>query len=332
MTQYDVYGIGNALVDTEYEIDDEFLDHARVPKGIMTLIEEADRQRLIHLLEVEHEHKVIKLAGGGSAANTMVIISQLGSRAFYSCKVANDAVGDFFVKDLTAAGVDTNLGNEREPGATGQCISMVTPDAERTMTTCLGITNFLSTQELNPEALRNSRRLYIEGYLVSSVTGFEAALEAQSLARTNNVEVSLTLSDPAMVENFRSNFDLMLSQGVDLLFCNHEEARLLTSEDSVEKCADALKDVTRSFVITSGKDGSLAYDGSNYHRAAAVPTTAVDTTGAGDSFAGAFLHCLSQGQGFDAANALANQSASLLVSSFGSILTHESVNALLKQS
>ena len=331
MTQYDVYGIGNALVDTEYEIDDEFLDHARVPKGIMTLIEEADRQRLINLLEEEHEHKVIKQAGGGSAANTMVIISQLGSRAFYSCKVADDAVGDFFVKDLTAAGVDTNLGDAREPGATGQCISMVTPDAERTMTTCLGITNFLSTQELNPEALRNSRRLYIEGYLVSSVTGFEAALEAQSLARTNNVEVSLTLSDPAMVENFRSNFDLMLSQGIDLLFCNHEEARLLTSEDSVEKCADALKDVASSFVITSGKDGSLAYDGSNYHRAAAVPTTAVDTTGAADSFAGAFLHCLSQGQGFDAANALANQSASLLVSSFGARLTQETVNALLKQ-
>lgn len=331
MTQYDVYGIGNALVDTEYEIDDEFLGHAKVPKGIMTLIDEEDRQRLIHLLEEEHEHMVIKQAGGGSAANTMVIISQLGSRAFYSCKVANDTVGDFFVKDLKAAGVDTNLGDEREPGATGQCISMVTPDAERTMTTCLGITNFLSTRELNPDALRNSGKLYIEGYLVSSVTGFEAALEAQSIARASNVEVSLTLSDPAMVENFKSNFDLMLNQGVDLLFCNHEEARLLTGEGSVEQCANTLKEVARSFVITCGKDGSLAFDGSSYHKADAVPTTAVDTTGAGDSFAGAFLHCLSQGQSFDAANALANRSASLLVSSFGARLTQEEVDASLKQ-
>ncbi|MBT7371060.1 MAG: adenosine kinase, partial [Gammaproteobacteria bacterium] len=296
MKNYDVYGIGNALVDTEYEIDEEFLDHAKVPKGIMTLIEEDDRQRLIHLLEEEHEHLVVKQAGGGSAANTMVIISQLGGAAFYSCKVANDKTGDFFVKDLKAAGIDTNLSEDREPGATGHCISMVTPDAERTMTTCLGITNFLSPKELNPDAIRNSAKLYIEGYLVSSATGFEAALEAQSIARVNNVEVSLTLSDPAMIENFKSNYELLFSQGIDLLFCNHDEARLLTGADSVEDCARTLKEICRTFVITCGKSGSLTFDGKEVTRADGIATQAVDTTGAGDIFAGAFLHSLCQGQ------------------------------------
>ena len=332
MKQYDVYGIGNALVDTEYEVDDAFLDHAKLPKGIMTLIEEDDRQKLIRLLEHEHEHEhlAVKQTGGGSAANTMVILSQLGSQAFYSCKVAADATGDFFVKDLTHAGIDTNLSEEREQGATGQCISMVTPDAERTMTTCLGITNFLSPDELNPDALKNSSYLYIEGYLVSSTTGFQAALEAQQIARTADVPISLTLSDPTMVENFMANYEQLLSSGVDLLFCNHDEARLLTGAESVEDCVAALKKICKSFVITCGKDGSVAFDGETLTTATGVPTKAVDTTGAGDIFAGAFLHCLGRGLGFSQANELANKSASMLVSRFGARLTQEELDSLFK--
>ena len=154
MTTYDVYGLGNALVDTEYQVDDEFLKHADLPKGLMTLIELEDRHRILRLLEEEHEHVAVKQAGGGSAANTMVIVAQMGAKPFYSCKVADDEVGDFFVRDLMAAGVDTNLAEQREDGTTGLCISMVTPDAERTMTTYLGITNFLSVNELNPDALK----------------------------------------------------------------------------------------------------------------------------------------------------------------------------------
>lgn len=330
MPTYDVYGIGNALVDTEYEVDDAFLALAELPKGLMTLIEENDRVRIIQLLEEEHEHLAIKQAGGGSAANTMVIIAQLGGRSFYSCKVANDATGDFFVSDLNAAGIDTNLSKDREPGATGQCISMVTPDAERTMTTCLGITDFLSPAELKPEALADSGMLYIEGYLVSSTTGFQAACEAQAIARQTDVTVSLTLSDPAMVENFKGHFEQMLDTGVDLLFCNHDEAKLLTGADTVDDCVTALKSRCSNFVITCGKDGSVAFDGANTHHAKAVPTTAVDTTGAGDIFAGAFLYALSRGQGFDTANLLANQSASRLVSSFGARLTQEQVDRYLK--
>ena len=330
MKQYDVYGIGNALVDTEYQVDDTFLDHAKLPKGIMTLIEEDDRKRLIRLLENEYEHLAVKQAGGGSAANTMVIASQLGSQAFYSCKVAADTTGDFFIKDLNHTGIDTNLSDEREQGATGQCISMVTPDAERTMTTCLGITNFLSAKELNPDALNNSSYLYIEGYLVSSTTGFQAALEAQKIARTSGVPISLTLSDPAMVGNFKANYDQLLNNGVDLLFCNHDEARLLTGAESVEGCVAALKEICKTFVITCGKEGSVTFDGQALTTGTGVPAKAVDTTGAGDIFAGAFLHCLCRELGFSEANELANKFASKLVSRFGARLTQEEVDALLK--
>ena len=295
----------------------------------MNLIEEGGRKKLIRLLE-EHGHLAVKRAGGGSAANTMVIASQLGSPAFYSCKVAADSVGDFFVKDLNHAGVDTNLSGNRERGATGQCISMITPDAERTMTTCLGITNSLSPNELNPDALKNSSFLYIEGYLASSTTGFQAALEAHEIARSSSIPISLTLSDPAMVENFKGNYDQMFNRGVDLLFCNHDEARLLTGAESIEDCVVALKEICKAFVVTCGKAGSVAFDGQALTTAAGVPTKAVDTTGAGDIFAGAFLHCLCRGHRFSEANRLANKFSSKLVSRFGARLTQEEVDTLIK--
>ena len=265
------------------------------------------------------------MAGGGSAANTLVIISQLGGNAFYSCKVADDPIGDFFVHDLMAASIDTNLAEGRETGVTGQCISMVTPDAERTMATCLGITNFLSSADLNPDALCASNQLYIEGYLVSSDTGIEAALEAQAIAKSASVNISLTLSDPAIVENFSRKFHSLLEFGVDLLFCNHEEARIITGDDSLEACARSLRHICPSFIITSGENGSIGFDGVEFTRVKSLPTKAVDTTGAGDIFAGTFLYCLSHGKSFTAAAEMAHRSASLLVSRFGARLEQSEV-------
>lgn len=329
MKTYDVYGIGNALVDTEYAVDDHFLAAARLPKGMMTLIEESDRNRLIRLLEEEHEHEVIKQAGGGSAANTMVAIAQFGGRAFYSCKVANDATGDFFMADLKEAGVHTNLDDGREAGITGKCISMVTPDAERTMTTHLGITQDLSVRELNPDALANSTYLYIEGYLASSPSSFEAAKQAQDLARSSGGMVSLTLSDPSMVENFKTSFDEFASRGVDIVFCNEDEAMLWTGAKSRDDAMANLKSLCHRVVMTCGKKGALVHDGHKTSMVPGVPTGAVDTTGAGDMFAGAFLYAISAGQSYTEAAAFANRAASLLVSSFGARLPLDVVRSQL---
>ena len=133
-----------------------------------------------------------------------------------------------------------------------------------------------------------------------------------------------------MIEHFKANYDQLISRGVDLLFCNHDEARLLTGAESVGDCIAALKGICKTFVMTCGKDGSVAFDGQDLSTAAAIPTTAVDTTGAGDVFAGVFLHCLCKGLGFSEANELASKFASKLVSRFGSRLTQEEVDALLK--
>lgn len=329
MDTFDVYGIGNALVDTEYEVDDHFLEVAKLPKGMMTLIEAEDRRRLITLLEEEHEIQVIKQAGGGSAANTMVAIAQLGGTAFYSCKVAADETGDFFMHDLKEAGVRTNLDQGRTDGITGKCISMVTPDAERTMASHLGITSELSTAELDPDALRKSRILYIEGYLVTSPTGFEAAKAAQEIAREAGAMVSVTLSDPAMVENFNASFDELASKGIDLIFCNEDEAMLWTSTKNRDAAMEALRATCPKVAMTCGKDGAMVFDGEQVSLVPGTPTKAVDTTGAGDMFAGAFLHQIGQGKSFEEAAAFANKAASLLVSSFGARLPIADVKSRL---
>ena len=329
MKKYDIYGIGNALVDTEYEVDDAFISKADVGKGLMTLIDSDERKRLLNLLEVEHEHRAIKQAGGGSAANTMVAAAQLGANSFYSCKVASDETGDFFMSDLKIAGVDTNLDAGREEGITGKCISMVTPDAERTMTTNLGISETLSPNELNREALRNSTYLYIEGYLVTSPTAFEAVKETIDIAKEAGVQVSLTLSDPAMVENFKASFDALAELGIDLIFCNEDEARLWTAASNRGEAMARLKTVCGKVVMTCGKEGALVFDGNEETMSVGVPTKAVDTTGAGDIFAGTFLFGLTHGMSFPACADLANRAASLLVSSFGARADQAALRGLL---
>ena len=329
MKKYDIYGIGNALVDTEYEVDDAFISKAGVGKGLMTLIDSDEHKRLLNLLEVEHEHRAIKQAGGGSAANTMVAAAQLGANSFYSCKVASDETGDFFMSDLKIAGVDTNLDAGREEGITGKCISMVTPDAERTMTTHLGITETLSPNELNKEALRNSTYLYIEGYLVTSPTAFEAVKETIDIAKEAGVQVSLTLSDPAMVENFKASFDALAELGIDLIFCNEDEARLWTAARNRGEAMARLKTVCGKVVMTCGKEGALVFDGNEETMSVGVPTKAVDTTGAGDIFAGTFLFGLTHGMSFPACADLANRAASLLVSSFGARADQAALRGLL---
>ena len=163
--KYDVYAIGNAIVDYEIEVDNTFLGVNGLEKGLMTLAEQ-DRQR--DLLRAA-KSKIRKKQAGGSAANSVVALAQLGGKGFYSCKVASDIDGIFYRDDLVKQGVDTNLSDEKlDDGETGKCLVMITPDSERTMSTFLGISSNLSLSELNIDQLENSNYLFLEGYLVSS--------------------------------------------------------------------------------------------------------------------------------------------------------------------
>lgn len=326
MPTYHVYGLGAALVDTEIEVNDDFLQRASIEKGLMTLVDEPRQHELLDHLS---EHLVAsKRASGGSACNSIIAASYFGAKAFYSCKVAKDENGAFFKEDLKAAGVDTDNDAKHE-GITGKCLVMITPDAERTMNTFLGISETLSPEDVNESALKDSEWAYIEGYLVTSETGRAAAVTVREIAEQSGVKTALSLSDPGMVEFFRDGLGEMIGNGVDLLFCNKDEALGWTQAQTVEEAAEAMKQHAKSFAITLGKDGAIVFDGNSLSHVEGASAKAIDTNGAGDMFAGAFLYAITNGQSYAEAARLANQAAAQVVSQFGPRLRAEQHAELL---
>ena len=318
---YHIYGIGNALVDKEFEVDDAFFKDAGIEKGMMTLIEADQLASMLDTLTSRYGLK--KRACGGSAANTIIGASYFGAKTFYTCNVANDEAGDFYIADMKAAGVDTNLGDDRDEGVTGKCLVMVTPDAERTMNTYLGITSELHSNHIDEEALAKSEYAYIEGYLVTSEPSRAAAIRVRELARKHGVKVAMTFSDPAMVQFFKEGVQEMVGDGVDLLFCNEQEAKLFADTDDLDTAIEAIKKVANTFAITLGPKGALAWDGNTLHEIAPNSVTAVDSNGAGDMFAGAFLYAITHGHDFAAAGRLASAASAQVVSQFGPRLEAE---------
>lgn len=329
--KYDVYGIGNALVDMEFKVTDDFFAQNNVEKGLMTLVEEDRQNELLNKLHETHTEE-LKRQCGGSAANTVIALSQFGGSSFYSCKVANDETGEFYLNDLKDNGVDTKYTKETAPsGTTGKCMVMVTPDAERTMNTFLGITATYSEEELDLEALKNSKWLYIEGYLVASPSGQEAALSALESARESNVKVAYTMSDPNMVKFFKDNVHAILKDKVDLLFCNEIEALEFTGKATIDEARETLKDFAEHFAITLGKNGALIWDGHTFIDIEPYQTEAIDSNGAGDMFAGAFLYGITNGMNYAGAGSFASLASSKVVSQFGPRLQWTQAKELLKE-
>lgn len=328
MHQYDLYGIGAALLDTEIEVTDRDLQTLGVEKGVMTLVDDARQQQLVDDLQ---DHLVTaKRACGGSGANTVIAASYFGLRTFYSCKVAADDNGDFYRADLTSAGVSYPATlQQADGGTTGRCLVLITPDAERSMNTYLGISERLSVAELDAQALDASRWAYIEGYLVSSQTGRAAAIALREEAERSGVKTALSLSDPAMVYHFRDGLGEMIGSGVDMLFCNRDEALGFTGADSVEAAASRLRKHCRGFAITLGAEGALLWDGEQQYRVSSPKVHAIDTNGAGDMFAGAFLYGINRDMSYAEAGELACRAAAQVVSQYGPRLRAEQHSELL---
>lgn len=327
MAKYDVFAIGNALVDMEFAIDDDFLHQNNVEKGMMTLVDPARQQELLQALSQVKGRK----SCGGSAANTIMALQHFGGQGFYSCKVAKDDTGDIFINDLTGAGVDTNVTDNREEGVSGKCLVMVTPDAERSMLTSLNISEKVGPEDLSEEAIQQAQYVYLEGYLVTSPTGRKAAIEARKLAEKHNVKTAITFSDPGIVAHFKEGLAEMVGEGVDLLFCNEEEAKQWVDTSDLNKAVEELEKIAKTFAITRGGDGALVYDGTTLHKIEPHDVNAIDSNGAGDMFAGAFLYGITNGFDFAKAGRLASLGSAQLVSHFGPRLPAEQHQDILKQ-
>ena len=312
--KYDVYGIGNALVDIVTEVEDDFFKQHDIEKGLMTLVDEDRQHHLMQAIHLPNSHK----QGGGSAANTVVAASQFGGTCYYSCKVADDEMGHFFLEDLKNNGVDTNLSPQTLPsGITGKCLVMTTPDADRTMNTFLGITSALSTEEIDEEALKNASYLYMEGYLITSENGRDAMKRAKKVAEAQGVKTALTFSDPSMVKYFKPELTSLIGDKIDLLFCNEEEAMLFTDTDTLLQARESLKNYASRFAITLGSNGATIFDGITFVDIEPYKVEAIDTNGAGDMFAGAFLYGITHGHSCADSGKLASLAASQVVSRFG---------------
>jgi fructokinase len=313
---YDLYGLGNALVDMEYQIDDSFLQQHQITKGHMTLVEAARLDALVaDLTETSPEQM-----SGGSAANTTIAVQAFGASTFYSCKVADDDTGAFFLADLGSAGVATNTNAMSQSGKSGHCLVLITPDAERSMNTFLGISSDLSTSDIDEAALAGSRYFYVEGYLSSSEQSTAAATACRELAESAHVKTSVSLSDPSMVEFFREPMEEILGNGVDHLFCNEEEALAWARTDRLDIAVTELRDIGKHLNITLGSKGSLVVDAHQQKLVPGYPVDALDTTGAGDMYAGGCLYGWCVGMAAEEAAALGNYAAAQLVQRFGARL------------
>lgn len=328
MTKYDVYALGNALLDIEFEVSPEVLQDLSIDKGVMTLLDRESQDKIVNNLSQYDQ----KRSCGGSAANTQIAVSQFGGKAFYSCKVANDEPGQFYTQDLIDCGVVTNLeSHDPESGVTGKCLVFVTPDADRTMNTFLGISAEFSSAELVPEAIKNAQYTYIEGYLVSGESSKQAAIEAREIAHQAGNKVAFTLADLNMVKFFKPGLLEIIGSGVDFLFANEGEALLMAETEDFAEAVNYLKTLAKGFAITRGAAGSVVFDGENLIEIEPVTVEAIDTVGAGDMYAGAFLYGITNGMDYEAAGNLASLASAKLVTTLGARMSTEAVQELLAQ-
>lgn len=328
MTKYDVYALGNALLDVEFKVAPETLKELGIDKGVMTLLDRDAQDKIVSNLSEYNQ----KRSCGGSAANTLIALSQFGGRAFYSCKVADDEPGKFYTQDLIDCGVATNLENQAaKSGVTGKCLVFVTPDADRTMNTFLGISAEFSDQELVTEAIQNAKYTYIEGYLVSGSNSKQAAIKAREIAQAAGNKVAFTLADLNMVKFFKSGLLEIIGSGVDFLFANESEALLMAETEDFDTAINHLKTLAKGFAVTRGAAGSVIFDGEQLIEIEPFPVQAIDTVGAGDMYAGAFLYGITNDLSYADAGRLASLASSKIVTTLGARMKTESVKALLNQ-
>nr|ADI18518.1 sugar kinases, ribokinase family [uncultured gamma proteobacterium HF4000_19M20] len=314
----DICALGNAIVDVQFSIEEDFVTKLKkmsIPKGSMTLIEAEEQCNLISLLKEEYGEP--KLSCGGAGTNSTVAASNFGSSCHFSCKVRNDDLGIFYLDNLSKNDVLHSKQTSESELSTGQSVIMVTPDAERTMCTYLGISNLFSKNDLDKLAIRNSKYLFIEGYLVASESSLKACFEAIEIAKEANTQIAFSLSAAAIVNNFRDQINSLIELGCEILFCNESEACAFSQQNDVLKAEKLLRDISSQNLITLGKNGSMIWDGSKLETIKGFKTKAIDTNGAGDIFAGSVLHKICEGYGLKASAEFGCFAASKKVEKFG---------------
>ncbi len=310
---FDLVGIGNALVDIEVLVEDAFIEQNRLTKGGMALFSHEDQERVLNMLK-DHPRKV---SSGGSAANTLHGFSVLGGSAYYFGRVANDAFGRHYTDDMKLCGVGFS-GPGAEPAGTGTCLVLVTPDSERTMLTHLGVSSSLHPENVDEALLDRVAMVYIEGYLWTGEETRAAAMRLAEAAKKNGIPVAITLSDAFVVNSGKDSLVEFIRWNADILFCNEAEARAMAGSDNLEAAFRELKAMSDTVFLTLGARGSWAANGGGEKVVTEVfPVRPVDTTGAGDLFAAGVLYGLSRNHSLEEAAIIGSYCAAQVVTHLG---------------
>lgn len=305
-------GFGNAIVDIFVRAEDEHLGRLAVEKGSMRLVEHPEQMALLQELGGNIETK----ASGGSVANSVAAFAELGGAAALIAVLGDDEWGNFFVDECSSLGVAFE-GARAEKGVTGTCLSMVTPDAERTMRTCLAASALLGPEHIREDVLEKTEWLFVEGYPFSNPDrGQRAALSVIREGKRRGAKVALTCSDAWVIEGNREALEEAI-RGVDLLFANEIEAMTLTNASNCQEAFDRLRERVPAMAVTRGPLGAWVRFGEEEVRVESPAVTAVDATGAGDMFAGAFLYGITHGLSLEDATRRACYMASRIITQVG---------------
>ena len=312
--KFDVFGVGNAIVDIMAQVPDESLSTLELAKGGMTLME-TDRQSSV----LQHlEGQALKLASGGSAANTMAAIAQSGGTGVYAGKVAGDTHGEFYKKDIQEVGIEFYVPPASAASLpTGTSVILTTPDAERTMCTHLGISATLTKNDIDADLLSQSKCSYIEGYLWTGDDTRAASIEAFEQSKKHGVRAAFTLSDMFLVDLFADDFRGLIKDYCDIVFCNADEAKKFFGKDDMPQCATEMGQLCDLAFVTDGGNGCYVVEKGNVTLVEGFPVKAVDTVGAGDAFAGGALYGITHGKSPVEAAKWGNFFASRVVEQFG---------------
>jgi sugar/nucleoside kinase (ribokinase family) len=311
--KYDVLGIGNAIFDVLVQTDEHFLEQHGMTKGGMALIDE-DRAAAIY-----RDMGPATEMSGGSAANTIVGVANLGARAAYVGKVRDDQIGRLYAHDIRAAGVAFETKPAAGGPATGCSYILVTPDGERTMNTYLGAAQELMPADIDADQVAASALIYLEGYLWDPKSAKEAFVKAATIAHKAGRQVALTLSDSFCVDRYRGEFlELMRNRTVDLVFANEAELQSLYQTSDFDAALKQLRADTALAVVTRSEKGCVVASKEGVTAVPAFPIKKiVDTTGAGDLFAAGFLFGLSRNVGHEAAGRLGALAAAEIIQHIG---------------
>lgn len=327
---YDLIGIGNALVDIQAQVEDDLLKELGFQKGGMTLTTAEEQKVLLEKLK----HHSLSISSGGSAANTIHGLGALGGKSYYIGKVAGDEYGNHYTKDMADCGVGFTGPDAAETG-TGTSVVLITPDAERSMVTHLGISTSLNKENVDESIIKNSNYVYIEGYLFTEQEPKEAAKKTAHIAKKQGLPVAFTLSDAFVVNMVHDEIVEFIQWNVDILFCNDEEAKALAKTTDTSEAFNIIQGYTDTLFLTRGSSGAWAgKKGQDKISVGAFPVKALDTTGAGDLFASGAMYGLAHKHGLEESAILGGYCASQVIAHLGARLpshSHRSVKKVLEE-